>query len=84
MTLVLSNYRSLFGGKKEAPQDDGEPTKLPIIKAIVAKSPAEQAILDLESTMGEDWHELLKAEFQQGYFKSVSLPQLNRRILTCQ
>jgi hypothetical protein len=84
ITLVLSDYRSMFGGKKEAPEDDGEPTQIPKIKPVAAMSPAEEAILDLEKTMGEDWYELLKDEFQKGYFKSVSLPQLNRHVLTGQ
>jgi hypothetical protein len=45
-------------------------------KAPVAIPPAEQAILDLEKTMGSDWYEALKDEFTQPYFRSVSLPHL--------
>jgi hypothetical protein len=45
-------------------------------KAPVAVPPAEQAIRDLEKTMGSDWYEALKDEFAQPYFRIVSLPHL--------
>lgn len=72
----------MFVTKKDDAAEDGEGLEAPKIKPVAANSPAEQAIMDLEKTMGEDWYELLQDEFKQGYFKSVRLPHLGRRVLT--
>lgn len=56
---------------------------IPIPKAPQVVPPAEQAILDLEKTMGADWYEALKDEFAKPYFRGVSLPHLSLQVLTC-
>ena len=67
-------WRSMFQRVSKA-----EPTEPDVAlppKAPVVIPPAEQAILDLEKTMGDDWYEALKDEFTKPYFRSVSLPHL--------
>ena len=58
----------MFGGSKSAPKTVEEPV------SSEPAPPAEQAILDLEQTMGTDWYEALEDEFTKPYFKSVRLP----------
>ena len=60
----------MFGGKP-APKTVEEPA------SSEPAPPAEQAILDLEQTMGTDWYEALKDEFTKPYFQNVRLPHLS-------
>ncbi|PVG02169.1 uracil-DNA glycosylase [Serendipita vermifera] len=62
----------MFKTTSKSKTDEGEDEEVPIItKAPVVKSPAEQAIIDLEQTMGQDWYEALKDEFTKPYFRSI-------------
>jgi hypothetical protein len=68
----------MFKATSKEKTDEEEAPIIP--KGPVVKSPAEQAILDLEKTMGEDWYEALKDEFTKPYFRSVRLPHLPREV----
>lgn len=52
-------------------KDEAEGSVAPVVKPVKSLSPAEQAIMDLEKTMGADWYEALQDEFKQSYFRSV-------------
>ncbi|CAG7846478.1 Uracil-DNA glycosylase {ECO:0000255/HAMAP-Rule:MF_00148} Short=UDG {ECO:0000255/HAMAP-Rule:MF_00148}; {ECO:0000255/HAMAP-Rule:MF_00148} [Serendipita indica DSM 11827] len=64
--LVDGNIMTMFGGSKPAPKSVEEPST-----SSEPPPPAEQAILDLEQTMGRDWYEALKDEFTKPYFRSI-------------
>ncbi|KAG8827256.1 uracil DNA glycosylase [Serendipita sp. 399] len=63
--------KSLFGVVKTTKHGASTDVAGPSNSSNEAKSPAEQAILDLEQTMGRDWYEALKGEFEKPYFRSI-------------
>lgn len=68
---VDGNIKSMFqraSKQTETAEAEAAPS---IPKAPAEVPPAEQAILDLEKTMGEDWYEALKDEFTKPYFRSI-------------